>query len=69
MDTVIQAHDLSVLGFTETERKAFLSSTSGEEQIKLLRIARGRLLADIHGRQQTLDQLDYFVHQIKQQKK
>ncbi len=35
------------------------------EQIQLLRRCRCQLLEEIHKMQQTLDQLDFFIHQIK----
>lgn len=66
MNTAIRACDLAKMGFTEQEVRDFLSSASGREQIRLLRKNRGRLLEDIHDRQQTLDQLDYFIYQIRQ---
>ena len=66
MNTAIRACDLTKMGFTEQEVRDFLSSASGREQIRLLRKNRGRLLEDIHDRQQTLDQLDYFIYQIRQ---
>ena len=36
------------------------------EQVKILRKCRYRLLEEIHEKQQCLDQLDYFIHEIKQ---
>ncbi|MDO4283874.1 MAG: hypothetical protein Q4C60_00935 [Eubacteriales bacterium] len=40
---------------------------SGEEQIRLLRRCRSRLLDDLHGKQQLLDQLDYLIYEKKKQ--
>ncbi len=35
------------------------------EQIRILRKYRYRLLEEIHGKQQALDQLDYLLYEIK----
>lgn len=35
------------------------------EQIRLLRQCRYRLLEEIHAKQQILDQLDYFIYDLK----
>lgn len=36
-----------------------------EEQIRIIRKERGRLLEEIHGKQQLLDRLDYMLHEMK----
>lgn len=41
------------------------SATTKDEQIRILRKQRYRLLDDIHNKQQSLDQLDYLIHEIK----
>lgn len=38
---------------------------SKEEQIRILKKQRYRLLDDIHRKQQSLDRLDYMIHEIK----
>lgn len=38
---------------------------SKEEQIKILRKQRFKLLDDIHEKQQSLDELDYMIDEIK----
>lgn len=38
-----------------------------EEQIRLLRKFRFGLLEEIHGKQQELDQVDYLIHEIKEE--
>ncbi len=38
---------------------------SKEEQIKILRKRRFKLLEDIHEKQQSLDELDYMIDEIK----
>lgn len=40
-------------------------SGSKEEQIRILKKQRYRLLDDIHRKQQSLDRLDYMIHEIK----
>ena len=44
-------------------------SDTHKEQVRLLRKLRFELLEEIHGRQQDLDRLDYFIHEISKQKK
>ena len=39
------------------------------EELRLLRELRFELLEEIHGRQQDLDRLDYFIHEISTQRK
>ena len=36
-----------------------------EEQVRILRKERGRLLEEIHEKQQLLDRLDYMLYEIK----
>ena len=66
MDLRIEAHDLIGIGLTEQEVRAVLAAGSGEEQVRLLRRGRGRVLEDLHDKQQALDRLDYFIYQIRQ---
>ena len=66
MSIGITVQDLLEANFTESEAQAVLSSNNGAEQMRLLRRGRGRLLEDIHSKQQALDQLDYFIHQLRQ---
>ena len=66
MSIGITVQDLLEASFTESEARAILSSDNGVEQMRLLRRGRGRLLEDIHSKQQALDQLDYFIHQLRQ---
>ena len=66
MNIDITAQDLLRADFTEAEIQAVLSSDNGTEQMRLLRKGRGRLLEVIHSKQQALDQLDYFIHQLRQ---
>lgn len=38
------------------------------EQVRILRKCRYQLLEEIHGKQQSLDQVDYLIHEIKGRK-
>lgn len=38
-----------------------------EEKIRLLRKQRCRLLEEIHGKQQSLDELDYMINEIRKE--
>ena len=66
MDIRIEARDLTGIGLTKQEIQAVLSSTSQAEQIRLLRQGRGRILEGLHAKQQELDKVDYFIHQLRQ---
>lgn len=37
------------------------------EQLKLLNMRRADLMEDIHGRQKSLDQIDYMIYEIKKE--
>jgi len=63
-------HSLLDVGLDFNVLKEFLklidnSVTTKDEQIRILRNQRYRLLDDIHNKQQSLDQLDYIIHEIK----
>lgn len=66
MDIRIEARDLTGIGLTKQEIQEVLSSTSSVEQIRLLRQGRGRILEDLHDKQQALDKVDYFIYQLRQ---
>ncbi len=61
----ITAADLRGAGFTESEIQGILSSPTAEDRVRRLRRGRGRLLEDIHSRQQALDRLDYLIYQVR----
>ena len=65
VDAQIEERDLIGIGLTEQEKQVVLSSTNPEERVRLLRRSRGRLLDDLHERQQTLDRLDYLIYQLR----
>lgn len=63
-------HSLLQAGFTIDTLKNYLNllgnkTGSKEEQIKILREQRFQLLDDIHEKQQSLDELDYMIGEIK----
>ena len=62
---LITAADLRGTGLTESEIQSVLSSPVAEDQVRRLRRSRGRLLEDIHSRQQALDRLDYLIYQVR----
>lgn len=66
MDVRIEAHDLIGIGLTKQEIQEVLSSTSRMEQVRLLRKGRGRILDGLHDKQEALDKVDYFIHQLRQ---
>lgn len=68
MDEQIEERDLIGIGLTEQEKQAVLSSTDQRERVRLLRRSRGRLLDDLHKRQQTLDRLDYLIYQLRKKR-
>ncbi len=39
-----------------------------QERMRILRKCRFQLLDEIHGKQQSLDRLDYLIHEIKKNK-
>ncbi len=53
------------------KRLIHLTETEGAlaEQINLLRKCRYQLLEEIHGKQKCLDELDYYIHEMKRRKK
>ena len=66
MDIQIEARDLTGIGLTKQEIQGVLTSTSSTERIRLLRQGRGRILEDLHDKQQALDKVDYFIHKLRQ---
>lgn len=66
MDVRIEAHDLIGIGLTKQEIQEVLSSASRVEQVRLLRKGRGRILDGLHDKQEALDKVDYFIHQLRQ---
>lgn len=68
-----QLHALLKAGMDMDTLKRFIrlmddQTDTTAEQVKLLRKCRCRLLEEIHGKQQSLDQLDYLIYELKKQK-
>lgn len=65
-------HFLQTAGMDADSLKQFVrlferGADAREEQIRILRKFRFELLEAIHGKQQELDQVDYLIHEIKEQ--
>lgn len=65
-------HSLLKAGFDMDSLRKYFSlsvhnSADKEEKIRLLRKQRCRLLDEIHGKQQSLDELDYLIEKIRKQ--
>ncbi len=63
-------HSLLKSGMDTETLKKYLrllkdKTSNKEEQIRILRKQRYRLLDDIHDRQQTLDELDYLIRETQ----
>lgn len=63
-------HALLKAGLNMAALKKYLSllestTNNKEEQIKILRKQRFKLLDDIHEKQQSLDELDYMIDEIR----
>lgn len=57
------------IGLNAGQIKRFLSlEDDRKEQIKLLHAMRNSLMKDIHARQKSLDQLDYILYGLKNNK-
>lgn len=66
-------HSLIKAGLDRETLKAYLELSekgpgSRQAQIRILRKARGRLLEDIHEKQQSLDEIDYMVEEMRKNK-
>lgn len=51
--------------FEELERLLHEEGKTKEDRIRLIKKERGRLLEEIHGKQQLLDRLDYMLYEIR----
>lgn len=51
--------------FEEIEKLLNEKEKTTEEQIRIIRKERSRLLEEIHGKQQLLDRLDYMLYEMK----
>lgn len=56
---------LSKIGVSADDIKKIINIENKEEKIRIIRRYRFELVDEIHIKQQLLDQLDYCVHEIK----
>ncbi len=58
---------LTEIGLTESEVKKFNESGDNKErQIEVLKKSRYRILDAVHQREKSIQQIDYLIHEIKQ---
>ena len=67
MQTRFNTNDLNGAGLSNQEIQAVLAAGDNQQQIRLLRASRSRLLEDVHTAQQRLDRLDYFIYQLRKE--
>ncbi|MDE7156898.1 MAG: hypothetical protein K2O02_02890 [Lachnospiraceae bacterium] len=59
-------YSLAKAGLSREEIDKISGCEDREMQIRLLRKCRYRLLDEIHGKQQSLDEIDYMISKIKE---
>ena len=59
---------LSKAGFSKARIEEIIRCDDKEIQIRMLRKCRYQLLDEIHGKQQSLDEIDYIICKMKEQK-
>lgn len=64
----LDIYALSKAGLSKEQIKEIAECDDREMQIRALRKYRYRLLDEIHGKQQSLDGIDYIIYKIKEQK-
>lgn len=62
-------YTLSKAGLKDEQIEEIIGCDDREIQIRLLRKCRYRLLDEIHEKQQALDEIDYIICKMKEQKK
>ena len=67
MQTRFNTNDLNSAGLSDQEIQTVLAAGDNQQQIRLLRASRGRLLEDVHTAQERLDRLDYFIYQLRKE--
>lgn len=58
-------YSLAKAGLSKEEINEISGCEDRERQIQMLRKCRYRLLDDIHKKQQSLDEIDYMISQMK----
>lgn len=61
-------YSLAKAGLSQQEIAKISGCDDREMQIRMLRKFRYKLLDEIHGKQQSLDAIDYIICKIKEQK-
>lgn len=61
-------YSLAKAGLSQEEITEISGCEDREMQIRLLRKCRYQLLDEIHGKQQSLDAIDYMICKIKEQR-
>ena len=67
MQTRFNTKDLNSAGLSDREIQAVLTAGDSQQQLRLLRASRGRLLEEVHNAQERLDLLDYFICQLRKE--
>ncbi|MDE7431833.1 MAG: hypothetical protein K2N34_07960 [Lachnospiraceae bacterium] len=57
---------LAKAGLSKEEIDQILGCEDRERQIRMLRKCRYKLLDEIHGKQQTLDEIDYMISKMRE---
>ena len=57
----INASVLESTGLSQADIQDILGCRRDEDKLRRLRACRGRLLMELHARQQTLDNVDYII--------
>lgn len=60
-------YTLSKAGLSKEQIEEIKGCDDREIQLRMLRKCRYRLLDEIHGKQQSLDELDYIICKMKEQ--
>lgn len=59
-------YSLAKAGLSKEEINEISECEDKERQIRMLRKCRYRLLDEIHGKQQSLDEIDYMISKMKE---
>lgn len=62
----LDIYTLSKAGLSEKQIEEIAGCGDKEMQIRMLRKCRYQLLDEIHGKQQSLDEIDYMISRIKE---
>ncbi len=59
-------YSLAKAGLSKAEIDEISECEDRERQIRMIRKCRCRLLEEIHGKQQSLDEIDYMIRKMKE---